>query len=47
MKSRIRELAIAAILLFGATAGVRAGHDSTALEVGVAFRLFVQKPLLP
>jgi len=43
MKSRIRELVVAAIVLFSATAGARAEDDPVALGVGTAFRLFVER----
>jgi Flp pilus assembly secretin CpaC len=43
MKPRIRELAVAAILLFGAIAGARAEDDGVALGTGDAFRLFIEK----
>ena|SRR5689334_21037766 len=43
MKSPLRELAVAAILLFSAMAGARAEDDPVALGVGDAFRLFVEK----
>ena len=43
MKSRIRELVIAAIVLFSAIAGARAEDDPVALGVGTAFRLFIER----
>lgn len=43
MKSRIRELVVAAIVLFSAIAGARAEDDPVALGVGTAFRLFVER----
>ena len=43
MKSRIRELVVAAIVLFSATAGARAEDDPVALGVGTAFRLFIER----
>jgi Flp pilus assembly secretin CpaC len=43
MKSRIRELVVAAIVLFSAIAGARADDDPVALGVGTAFRLFVER----
>ena len=43
MKSRIRELVVAAIVLFIATAGARAEDDPVALGVGTTFRLFVER----
>jgi Flp pilus assembly secretin CpaC len=43
MKLRLRELVVAAILLFGATAGAKAEDDTLGLGVGTAFRLFVAK----
>jgi Flp pilus assembly secretin CpaC len=43
MKSRIRALVVAAIVLFSATAGARAEDDPVALGVGTAFRLFVER----
>ena len=43
MKSRIRELVVAAIVIFSATAGARAEDDPVALGVGTVFRLFVER----
>jgi len=43
MKSRIRELVVAAIVLFSAIAGARAEDDPVALGVGTAFRLFIER----
>lgn len=43
MKPSIRKLALAATLLFSATAGTHAEDDAVALGVGSAFRLSLQK----
>jgi Flp pilus assembly secretin CpaC len=43
MKSRIRELVVAAILLFGPIVDARAEDDPVTLGVGDAFRLFVER----
>jgi Flp pilus assembly secretin CpaC len=43
MKPRIRELVVAAILLFGAIAGAKAEDDAVAIGPGDAFRIFVEK----
>jgi Flp pilus assembly secretin CpaC len=43
MKPGIRELVVAATLLFTAIPGARAEDDAIALGVGTAFRLFLQK----
>ena len=43
MKPGIRELAVAATLLFTAIPGARAEDDGVALGVGTAFRLSLQK----
>jgi len=43
MKPRIRELAVAAMLLFAAVTGAHAGDDDVELGIGDAFRLFLEK----
>lgn len=43
MNTRIRELVVAAILLFGTIVGARADDDTVALGIGDAFRLFLAK----
>ena len=43
MKPHLRKLVVAAILLFGATAGAKAEDDTVGLDLGTAFRLFLGK----
>jgi Flp pilus assembly secretin CpaC len=43
MKPHLRKLVVAAILLFGATAGANAEDETVGLDLGTAFRLFLEK----
>jgi hypothetical protein len=43
MKSHLRKLVVATVLLFGATSGAKSEDDSFGFGVGTAFRLFVAK----